>query len=687
VNPRHLIPIPRLIRLFALLVAIDEALFTLFRVVFYLLFSPRDNPLPAAVVAKSFYLGAKFDLRLALLMTLPLLLLGWIRPVNPFERRAGRILWTAYLSVANIVVFFTYLLDFGHYAYNSNRVNITVVQFLYNLDTSLLMVWQTYPIVWGALGSLLFIFAAWRLVAWLVVRGARDPVPPGTPFSQTVTAVVLAVLLAAGGIYGKISWYQLRWSDAYFSTSSFSADLALNPVLFFADTFRKKPRPYDITRTRESYPLTAEFLGVDHPDERALNFARRRTPTGILPGRPNVVIVILESFCDYKTGVFGNPLGPTPNFDALARRSLLFRRFYTPTWGTARSVFATVTSLPDVETHKTSTRNPLIVTQHTLINEFKDYAKFYFLGGSLTWANIRGLLSHNIEGLRIYEEGSYEAPRIDVWGISDLHLFEEANRVFRAQQQPFFAIVQTSGNHRPYTIPEDSRGFTVLDLPEGEVKKHGFVSTAEFNAFRFMDHSIGLFLEQASKEAYYRDTIFVFYGDHGLPGRAPHIPRGEEELLITRFHVPLVIFAPGAMREGKVLDTVGSELDVLPTVAALAGVPTLNASLGRDLLDPAFDRWRFAFTIGEQSSSPQLGLIGKDRFFGMFADGSGKGLYPLDGGDPRQNLLDKEPETGKAMEQLTRAVFETARYMPFFNAPDKIRETERLAGGAPPPAR
>ena len=131
--------------------------------------------------------------------------------------------------------------------------------------------------------------------------------------------------------------------------------------------------------------------------------------------------------------------------------------------------------MPDIELNKTSSRNPLVVRQHTIINAFKGYDKYYFLGGSANWGEIRGLLLHNIPGLHVFEEGSYSSPRVDVWGISDLNLFEEANKVLRKKKgKPFFAIIQTSGNHKPYTIPDDNRGFKVLAADEDEVVKYGF---------------------------------------------------------------------------------------------------------------------------------------------------------------------------------------------------------------------
>ena len=90
------------------------------------------------------------------------------------------------------------------------------------------------------------------------------------------------------------------------------------------------------------------------------------------------------------------------------------RNAVTIPWGDVYTAWVS-TGIPDIELNKTSSRNPLIVDQHTIINSFDNYKKFYFLGGSASWANIRGLLTANIPNLEIYEEGSYASPRVDVW--------------------------------------------------------------------------------------------------------------------------------------------------------------------------------------------------------------------------------------------------------------------------------
>ena len=102
----------------------------------------------------------------------------------------------------------------------------------------------------------------------------------------------------------------------------------------------------------------------------------------------------------------------------MADKSILFTHFYSPTSATARAVFATVTSIPDVTSFKTSSRNPLIVDQHVVVNALRDYEKYYFIGGSASWGNIRGILEHNLGGVHMYEEGNFEHEhRNDVWGI------------------------------------------------------------------------------------------------------------------------------------------------------------------------------------------------------------------------------------------------------------------------------
>ncbi len=512
-------------------------------------------------------------------------------------------------------------------------------------------------IVTGAYGFLIH-----RLLQRVTVLPAWQPTR-----KKKAVGITLIAFLVILGIYGKFSYYPLRWSDAFASTHPFTPAVTLNPVLYFFDTLKNKDVNFSIEETRKYYDLMVDYLDIAEPDKQALNFRREYNQAGPLAARqPNIVLVYLESFAAYKTSLFGNPLEATPHFDEIAHNGIFFSRFYTPHTGTARSVFTGITGIPDIELNRTSSRNPLIVDQHTLVNAFKDYHKLYFLGGSANWGNIRGILSHNIPNLQIYEEGSYRSPRVDVWGISDLHLFEEANQVLRKQDKPFFAIIQTAGNHRPYTIPEDNRGFELQTHSDEELKRYGFISNAEFNSFRYMDHSVGHFMRQARKEKYFDNTIFVFFGDHGISGfGGEHTPAFESHFDLTSLHVPFVIYAPKLL-EPRRLDKIASEVDVLPTLAGLAAPGYTVSTLGRDLLDPRFDDKRHAFSIIHYKI-PQLSLISRDFLFRMRANASQSHLYDIRGEDFKQDVAEQHPDTSRLMQQLTLGIYETAKYVRFHN--------------------
>ncbi len=650
---------PRLIRFLLIATAAGVLLLGALRLAFFLAFDAAGDPVPGGDLLQAFYLGAKFDLRVVLILLLPVALLGGFRPFSPFAGGARQWFWTGYVTLAASALGLFYALDFGHYAYLATRVDNTVLRFLENADISFIMVWESYPVVWISLGLALATAAIGLAIHRLFRRLAAQPAPTLRWRGRLGVGIVSFFVILAG-IYGKFSWYPLRWSDAYFSTHAFAAAVAVNPLHYFFDTQKNGGVRYSEKKVRAYYEVMADYLGVDTPDPAALRFDRA-VAAADEAARPNVVLVQLESFATYKTTLSGNPLDPTPHFAALARDGLYLPNFFVPHTGTARAVFATTTGTPDVELNGTSSRNPLIVSQHTLLDGFDDYEKFYFLGGSASWGNIRGLLSHNIPGLKIFEEGSYDSPRVDVWGISDLALFDEANQVLRTLDKPFVAYIQTSGGHRPYTIPEDNRGFESLHPGDDEVKKFGFISEAEFNSFRFLDHAVGWFMEAARKEPYFDNTLFVFFGDHGLGGDAGrHTGDAETRLGLNAYRVPLVIYAPGRVA-AQVDERVASQVDVLPTVARLAGQSYQVRTLGRDLLDARHDENRYAFII--HHSQRDIGVIGDGYLLRVHDDGSQPRLYRLQGDDVRENLATREPERTETMRKLALGMYETAKYM------------------------
>jgi phosphoglycerol transferase MdoB-like AlkP superfamily enzyme len=647
--------IPKLIRWILLTGLIFVVLFSLMRLGLFFLSNQQSYSI--GKLGGAFFLGLRYDLRMIGILLLVMLILGSIPALHPFTSKRGKKVWMTVLGIVSFFVLFFFTVDFAHYAYLEQRLNASVLNYLEDARISMGMVWQSYPIIRMMLGLLLVT----ALLVWILSRSHRyvSKQPYTGARKSRIIGFIASFLIIGFFIFGKLGQYPLRWSDAFAQGSDYKAYLALNPFESFFSTLKFRRKTYDEKKVKELAPVIAHYYNFSEPAD-PLQFTRQVMPrAGALASQPNIVLVICESFSAYKSSMFGNPLNTTPFFDSLCRGGIFFDRCFTPTYGTARGVWATITGVPDVEMPKTASRNPAAVDQHTIINNFTGYEKFYFLGGSTSWANIRGVLTNNIDGLHLYEQENYDAPKVDVWGISDKNLFLEANKVLAKQQKPFFAVIQTADNHRPYTIPEeDQQEFKKVQVPADSLTKYGFESLEEMNAFRYTDFGYQKFIQAAQKEKYFNNTIFVFIGDHGIPGNADAMfPHAWTAQRLTSMHVPLLFYAPGLLSPRRV-HTISSQTDVLPTIAGLTNIKYTNSSLGKDLLDSATTG--FAFIYDPDYS--MAGVVRGDYLYRKQLGTQKEELVSIVGNDKVPNDPEHTTITHE-MSVLTDALYETAKYL------------------------
>lgn len=613
----------------------------------------------------AFWLGFRFDVRVVASILLALLVLGSVRWFDPFSGWGARRFWLTVLTVFSGLLLLVYVADFLHFRYLNQRLNASVLGFAADARISAAMAWQTYPVIQITIGIMVGVAIAALALARSHRRTATAPESPRKVIRFAWFA--LAFVGCAVGIFGRVGQYPLRWSDAFSLRNDAMANLALNPIQSFLSSLSFRSSGYDLEQVRTHFPRMSAYLGLPvSPNERP-SFERHvpaKTTSTTRSAPPlNVVLVICESFSAYKSSMWGNPLNTTPYFAELCRDGIFFDNCFTPHIGTARGVWATITGIPDVEPVETASRNPALVDQHTIINDFAGYEKLYFLGGSSSWANIRGLLTNNIRDLQLYEENSYVSPRIDVWGISDKNLFLEANDVLARQTKPFFAVIQTADNHRPYTIPKEDLGeFVPVDLPVADLKRSGFESNAELNAFRYTDFSFRKFMDAARAARYFDNTVFVFIGDHGIGGNAGAMfPPAWTGNNLTCYHVPLLFYAPKRLPAQRI-HSVASMVDVLPTVAGITGIPYRNTTLGRDLLhQQAVDggRSNVAFVVDHHSRS--VGVVHGSYFGNHQRGGERTEVVWADFTQPPPGSV--PPSQSSEYTPLAQAFYETARYL------------------------
>ena len=632
------------------LLVIYLLMFTFFRLVTFIVFQPEGETIIETI--PSFLMGLRFDLRWISFLLLPIVLISLFPAYSPFYSARNKKIWTWYLAAVTFFVIFFFAADFGCFSYNNTRLNASALNFAEDPKISMLMLWQSYPMFW----MLMALVVAVLLLRWmfrkthLYVISKTDGL--GIPYRRKW--FIVATVTLGFMIYGSLGSQPLKWNNAFALQDGFKSYLALNPLQNFFTTLKFRKPQFNESKAKEYFPQMAALMGLS---SKEFSYKREAMPAvGSLTSKPNVVLVMCESFSMYKSSLSGNPLNTTPYFKSIADSGILFERCFTPHFSTARGLFATITGIPDVQLSKFSTRNPLALDQHTIINDFEGYEKMYFLGGSPSFNNFEGLLK-NINGLQMYTEGRFTSKPVNVWGISDKDLFLEANQVFAQQTKPFFAIVQTADNHRPFMIPERDKDFDSKEVHIDTLRKYGFESVAEYNSFRYADYCFRSFIEAAKKEAYFKNTVFVFIGDHGVSGNAKKMyPDVWTTERLTDEHVPLLFYAPGLISPQKHEEVV-SQIDVLPTIAGLTGQKYTNTTLGRDLLNTKKQN-DYAFIIYHDEG--QIGLMTNDYYFTKNINFTKEELHLLPG---RKFTQAQQDSIKTKLSETTTAFYETAKWM------------------------
>ena len=316
-------------------------------------------------LVQAIWVGFRFDLRLSVLITLPIiwafLIPHWNLLTVPILQKLSQI----YLAIAVVGTVFFYGFDLGNYSYLGHRMDVSTLRLLENPIIAMEMAWESYPIVWivlGLIGCTLAIFW-WIQNGFLILLGQSQV----QRFRHRATGFILGGLVVLFSFWGTFRQYQLLWSDAHFSKDPFIVAVALNPILYFNETRTFVLEDFDLSEAQKYYSLMADELGVDEPNLDEMNYVRTVSANS-KSDHPNIVIVFMESVGFNRMERTGNPMGATPNLDRLASEGISFDRFYSPMVGTARSVFGMLTGIHDVANVETASSNPRIVDQYSLVN-------------------------------------------------------------------------------------------------------------------------------------------------------------------------------------------------------------------------------------------------------------------------------------------------------------------------------
>ena len=618
------------------------------------------------------WIGLRFDMRLACFILIPIVIAFLIPIYNPLNQSFFRLLSKIYLKMSILIIILLYGFDLGNYSYLDQRIDISSLKLLENPLIAFGMAWESYPMVIILFILVIVVYFVWRNIdKTFTILTNR---PKVFNFSQSIIGSTISGFIFIFAIWGTFRQYRLLWSDAHFSNDPFIVASAINPILYLNETRSFALEEFNEEKTRLNYDLMVKELNINIPNSKNLSFTRSISKRHI-KDQPNIIVIFLESVGYNRMSKSGNPLNPTPNLDELSKNSIFFDRFYIPMVGTARSVFGLITGIHDVASVETASSNPRIVDQYSSINALDNYEKYYIMGGSASWRNVRSLLKNNIPDINIIEQDQIDYPRLDVWGISDNNLFKVAQETFENSNSsnPFFAIIQTATNHRPYSLPDDVDGFNIINVDKSILSGAGFDSQKQYNAMRMLDHTVGEFITFAKSSSYFDNTVFMFFGDHGTSDpRALHMPKSDFDLKLRSYQVPFFIYSPKIINGGSIRSDVSQLVDILPTINGLAGNDYENRTMGRDLLNDNIPIDPLALIINKKMANQHIAVIGRNHYLSMSNDGTQIQLHELWSDEPLVDVKDIYPEITNRYSARLEGIYETAKYMLYHNQKIKL---------------
>lgn len=536
-----------LLRLLLFYLIVANILRLLFLVLFY-------EPAPLSEYLLSFLISLRFDLATFAILFAPLLLLIYILPKQRFLVFLAAILFSAALSV--------YISDLFYFPYVGRRLGIEIFvlfqDFFGTVGMALTEVWYmwiVYPFI---------VYFLYRMLG-RVMFVSKIPAYQGLSFwpYQTLAFVIL-ICLTIIAIRGGLQSRPLRPAMACLNDNVFLCNLSLNPVYTIVQAIDKQDKLPIFVRDRKLLAKSVHKYLLSK-NEKALSnefIFQRKIVNNRIQTKKNIVLVILESWSAQDLASFGNKINATPFFTKLVSMGHLYTNFYATGQRSISSLPSIVGSIPSIHGSVISMSSFQNNRQRSLGSIFKSlgYETFFTYAAKKTSMGFYSYAKANGFKHIITKEdfANNEELSDGTWGIFDHISFSFTAQKIKETGKPFLAVIYSLHPHPPFNLPKGHNHYR-------NINRANF-----FNAMRYSDYALEQLVTQLEQ---IDNTLFVFTADHAY---------GDKKGL-KRFHIPLLIYEKGKTK-GKRIKTLGSQLDIMPTILDMLNVQVMHASMGKSLL-------------------------------------------------------------------------------------------------------
>jgi len=585
------------------------------------------NKVAILTIIKSFIMGVRFDIVISgYILILPTLIFLTLEVIG-YRSKPIKKFFFYWIFILFTIAFLVSTADIPYFNQFYDRFSVGAFEWMKSYKIVISMIFQEPK-------YFLFIipFILLETVFYILLKKIFEQENKTQKINFFLNSFVSLLFLATVflGIRGRIEEKSpIRIGTAYFSNNSFLNKLGLNPsftlIRSYLDSKDEDNRVVKFMDDKLAIEMVQKNLGITKVQYNS-PIAREVQPDIFLSTKPNVILIIMESMSAAKMKRHGSAEELTPFLDSLSHNSIYFENIYTAGKHTFNGIFSTLFSFPALyRQHLMKTDIQYDGISTSLLNN--GYSTTYFTTHDSQFDNIEGFLrSNNFQN--IISQSDYPVSEVKTTlGVPDDFMFRfsipKINELAE-KENPFFVTFMTTSDHSPFYVPDYFK-------PKAKA--------IESQIVQYADWSLQQFIQLASKEAWFNDTIFVFVADHGAAIDAKY------DIPLNYFHTPLIIYAPEIFMANEVHQKIGSQIDVYPTVMGLISQKYVNNTLGIDLL-----KEQRKFTI--INDDDKVGILDSEYLCIMKNNGTKLELYKYKEQD-KFNYFDQEKE--KALEMADYA--------------------------------
>ncbi|WPR71337.1 sulfatase-like hydrolase/transferase [Flavobacterium sp. NG2] len=575
------------------------------------------------------YYGLSFDTTAILYVNLLFIVFSIFPLYNNASKRYQKFLFYLYFGT-NLFAYGLNFIDFIYYKYTFARTTSVVWEVLKHETNKKVLLFSFIFDYWHVFALFVLFSALWVYLYKKVTVKTFKPTKLIPYFGFSVISFLFIALMTVGGIRGgdfKKSTRPINLLDASRHVKNVvHSDIVLNTPFalirtLFSNSFDKK----------QYAGVTTDFIQKEiQPIKEYHNNPKTK---------PNVVLFIVESYGREYIGAFNkdakipNYKSHAPFLDSLAQHSLIFTNAYANGRQSIHgmsSVLAGIPSFKDAFTSSPYPKQKIESIVSTLKSEGYDTSFFHGAAngsmGFLGFSNILGI-DHYYGRTEFNDDSEFDG----FWGIWDEPFLQFMKKTLDTKKSPFFASIFTVSSHEPYIIPEKYKN----RFHEGGVPIH---KCAEYT-----DYALKRFFDEAKKEPWFSNTIFVMVADHGN-----QIFYDEFHKPINHFAVPILIYQPNSKYVGVDKD-LAQQIDIYPTILDMIGYDKPFRSWGRSLLDKKSST---PFVINSTGTIYQF-LRG--NYICTFDGQKALGFYDKDDKALKNNLINRRNAEMNAIELNCKA--------------------------------